>query len=38
MERFIFKGNLGDFTDQIITRAKKKSQIKLNIEFIFNFY
>ena len=35
MKRFVFKGNLGDVTDQISTRAKKKSRKKTNIKLIF---
>ena len=35
IKRFVYKGNLGDVTDQISTRSKKKSRKKTNIKLIF---
>ena len=33
----LFKGNLGDLTNQISTRAKTKSRKKINLKLIFQF-
>ena len=39
MKRFVFlKGDLGDLTDEISTRAKKKFRKKRNLNLFLNFY
>ena len=38
MKYSFFKGELGDLTDEISTRAKNKSREKTKLKFILNFY
>ena len=38
MKRFIFKGNLGDVSDQRSASTQKKFHKKTNRNLFFNFY